>query len=87
VDMMSEKNLDVEMAEQIILLNEENKVLKRALELACQEIKRNESGCCGGLFYIQKIKADYGIDQMTYFDIFIKLAEQELEKEQKDVKD
>lgn len=65
---------------------QENKILRKALELACQEIKSNESGRCGGLFYIQKIKADYGIGQMTYYDIFIKLAKKELEKEQKDDK-
>ena len=28
-------SLDTEMAEQIVKLNEENKVLKKALELAC----------------------------------------------------
>ena len=32
-------SLDTEMAEQIVKLNEENKILKQALELACEKIK------------------------------------------------
>ena len=32
-------SLDTEMAEQIVKLNEANKILKRALELACNTIE------------------------------------------------
>ena len=33
-------SLDTEMAEQIVKLNEKNKVLKKALELACEWMSR-----------------------------------------------
>ena len=57
-------NLDVEMAEQIVKLNEENKVLKKALELACEVHSENDKA------YKSKSKqrsankySDYFIDQ------------------------
>ena len=53
-------SLDTEMAEQIVKLNEENKVLKKALKLACECIKR----------YEQKDDREiYGLDYEIDYDI------------------
>ena len=35
-------SLDTEMAEQLVKLNEENKILKQALELACEDLSLYE---------------------------------------------
>ena len=35
-------SLDTEMAEQLVKLNEENKILKKALKLACEDLSLYE---------------------------------------------
>lgn len=73
------ENLDVEMAEEIVKLKEENKVLKKALELACECIKQYEQRDDREIYGLD-YEIDYDID--TFSRDFIDQA-----KESLDVKD
>lgn len=55
-------SLDTEMAEQLVKLNEENKVLKKALELACEDLQFFDYGIETKEQGIE-MKKNYFIDQ------------------------
>lgn len=61
------ENLDIEMAEQIVKLKEENKVLKKALELAC--VPRDDWNC----------KEPKRIKYTSNYDYFIEQAKESLD--------
>lgn len=60
-------------------LQRENKVLRKALELACEEIENNDNGKTMTLLQIQRIKNTFGIGKnKDYKDFFIQQAKESL---------
>ena len=72
------ENLVEEMAEKIVKLEEENKVLKKALELACECIKRYEQRDDREIYGLD-YEIDYDID--TFSRDFIDQAKESLDAE------
>lgn len=57
-------------------LEEENRVLKRALELACEELETRDEGKTHARLFIQKIKNNYLGDTVGYEEYYIQQAKE-----------
>ena len=58
---------------------ERNKILHKALELACEEIENNDNGKTMALLQIQRIKNTFGIGKnKNYKEFFIQQAKESL---------
>lgn len=57
-------------------LEEENRVLKKALELACEELETRDEGKTHARLFIQKIKNNYLGDNVGYEEYYIQQAKE-----------
>ena len=71
-------SLDTEIAEQIVKLNEENKVLKKALEMACERVKYFEEMQDKEMGHFEIFGYDTNYDLKALVDDFIEQAKESL---------
>ena len=62
-------------------LEEENRVLKKALKLACEELETRDEGKTHARLFIQKIKNNYLGDNVGYEEYFIQQAKEIMKDE------